>query len=268
MNRKSIVSIFAVGALALGALFGALSYRTASAANPTTDSTTAATTQPMQGAGPHGERGPGGDDSTELAKALGITVDQLTAAYTTANAEALKLAVEKGLITQAQADQITAEGRPVGGREFDQLASSGIDYNTLLAKALNISVDKLTAARLTAFNARIDAAVTAGSMTQAQADLEKGEYALRTSADFQTAMTSAYKTAVQAAVTKGTISQAQADAILAANPTGERGGFGFGGAEGGRGGPGGPGNHGGHGGRGGRGGFDAQGAPAPSTTTP
>lgn len=266
MNRKMIVTAFVAGALALSTLFGAMSFRTASAATPATD-TTAASAQPAQGAGPHGDRGQSAADSTELAAALGITVEKLNAAYASANTEALKLAVEQGLITQAQADEITARSasKPMGGREFGKFAGTEIDYDALLAKALNISVEKLAAARLSVFTARIDAAVAAGTMTQAQADLEKGEYALRNSAEFKTSLQTAYETAVKAAVTKGTITQAQADAILAAQQTGGRGGFGLPGGEGGRGG------HGGHGGRGERGGqapADAAGAAAPATTTP
>ncbi len=243
MSRTKIVSIFAVGALALGALFGALSYRSASAATPTTG--TATTAAPADLGGPHG-RDPGGVSDSDLAASLGITTDQLSAAYKTATADALKAGVDKGLITQAQADQITSGGSafPLGDRWGAWLSSNGIDYDALLAKALNITVDKLTAARQTAFNTRIDAAVTAGTLTQAQADLEKGEYALRNNAEFKSALQTAYQDAVKAAVAKGVITQAQADAILAQNNG--MGGFGFDGF----GGHGGPGGRGGHGGRG------------------
>jgi len=50
----------------------------------------------------------GGFSQQELATALGIDLPTLQAAYKSANTEALKEAVSKGLITQQQADQITA----------------------------------------------------------------------------------------------------------------------------------------------------------------
>lgn len=257
MNRKTIVSIFAVGAVALSALFGAISYRTASAATPTTTTTTSA-----DSAGAAGMKGGrhGNVSNAQLASALGITEEALTTAYQTANTDALKLAVEKGVITQAQSDSIASREtlQGLGGREASALKAAGIDYDALLAKALNISVEKLSAARLTAFTAAIDAAVADGSMTQAQADLEKGEYALRNSTEFQNALQSAYENAVKEAVASGVLTQAQADAILAKRASA---GFDFGmDAFGGRGG------HGGHGGHGGNGAQSGTDSPAQTTT--
>ena len=170
--------------------------------------------------------------------------DKLTAAEQSANAEALKQAVAKGLITQAQADQYTTNG----DRRFldwNLFAQNGIDYDTLLANALGITKDQLTAAYAKAYTTRIDAQVTAGSLTQAQADLLKGQYTLANSSKFQSSMQSAFTAAVNQAVTDGVITQAQADAILknSANTNfggmfmGGRGGFdGMGGPGGGRGG--------------------------------
>ncbi len=256
MNRKFIVSIFAVSALALGAIFGAVSYRNASAATATTT-----TSAPSDLRGPGMGHGGGEVTGTELAAALGVTVDQLNQANKDALTEALKQAVAKGLITQTQADDITSQGSTfaLGGRWQSYLTENGIDFDALLAKALNITVDKLNAARQTAYYTRIDQAVTNGQMTQAQADLEKGEYALSHSTDFQSAMKSAYQSAIAQAVKNGVISQAQADAILA-NTNNWKGGFG------GLGGFGGPGGHGGREGHGGP--LDGTNLPAPSTTTP
>jgi hypothetical protein len=146
---------------------------------------------------------------------LGIEVTTLQAAYTTANAEALKEAVSRGLITQDQADKMTAKGidqRPLGG--FGRPANSGIDYNTLLANTLGISTDQLQAAYTQAFNTNLDNAVKSGTLTQAQADLEKGRNALSNNAKFQGSLQSAYEAAVKQAVTDGVITQAQADQIL------------------------------------------------------
>jgi hypothetical protein len=251
MQRRKLVSMVVLGALAMASVFGAVAYRAASAqaSTPTAPAASAA-----NGAQPWGKdlrggpgSGPIGLSNTDLATALGITTDQLNTAYQTATSAALKQAVSQGLITQAQADQFSANGQafPFDGGRSGFLSQNGIDFDALLADALGISVDKLQAAYVTAFNARIDAAVTAGTMTQAQADLEKGEYALRSNKAFQSSMQTAYQSAVQQAVTDGVITQAQADAILKnSSSIGMGSPHGFGDFGGGRG-------HGGHGGPGG-----------------
>jgi ribosomal protein S20 len=148
---------------------------------------------------------------------LGITVEQLNTAFQTANQAALDQAVQKGLITQAQADELKSRGAtfPFGGRWSGWLSQNGIDYQALLADALGITVDQLNAAYITAHNAAIDQAVADGRLTQEQADLMKGEYALKNNQNFQTAMKNAFEAAVKQAVTEGVITQAQADQILA-----------------------------------------------------
>jgi hypothetical protein len=195
----------------------------------------------------------------DLATALGTTLAKLQAAEQSATTEALKEAVGAGLITQAQADQF-AQRNPNG--YFDDnlpfLQGSTIDYNTLLANALGISADQLQTARQTAYFAAIDLAVTNGTLTQAQADLAKGSYALSNNTKFQASMKTAYMAAVNQAVTDGTITQAQADQLLSNYSNSS--GMGWGG----------PGGHGGMGGHGGPGGPGPMGGAAPgnSTTAP
>ncbi len=166
------------------------------------------------------------------------TTDELTTAYQTANEAALVKAVDAGLITQAQADELRSRGQafPFGGRGGGWFDQSGIDFEALLADALGISVDDLQAAYATAYNTRIDQAVTDGNLTQEQADLMKGQYALSHSESFQTALQSAYEAAVQQAVSDGVITQAQADLILQnqTNGKGFPGFFGPGGGDFGR----------------------------------
>jgi hypothetical protein len=216
MQGKKIATLVILGALGLASVFGVVAYRAASAqaSTPTAPAASAANGAQPWGGDPRG--GPGGYSNADLATALGITTDQLNTAYQTAYSEAIKQAVSQGLITQAQADQITANGSafPFDGHWGGFLSQNGIDFDALLANALGISVDKLQAAYLQAFNARIDAVVAAGTMIQAQADLEKGEYALRSNKAFQSTMQTAYQNAVNQAVTDGVITQAQADAIL------------------------------------------------------
>jgi len=218
MNRKKMITIFSLGALIVAAAFGAVAYRSASAATATPVATTGTSNTPTDLGFKGGGRGgfDGGYTNPDLAQALGITVDELNTAYQTANAAALKQAVEKGLITQAQADELSTNGSafPFGDRWGGWMSQNGIDTESLLAEALGITVDKLQAAYIQAYNANIDQAVTDGKLTQDQADLMKGQYALRADKNFQSAMQTAYEAAVQQAVKDGVITQAQADQIL------------------------------------------------------
>ncbi len=242
---------------------GALVYNNVLAQATTPTPAVPGQAQPGLGKGP-GMRG--GYSEQDLATALGIDLTKLQAAYKAANTEALKEAVSLGLITQAQADQITARGidnRPLGGFFFGQQGSSSINYNALLANALGISTDQLQAAYTKAFNTSLDNAVKAGTITQAQADLEKGRYALGNDAKFQASLKSAFEAAVKQAVTDGVISQAQADQILKAESNAGAPGF-LGGFDGFRGGPGGFGP--GHPGRGMGGGWFGQPPAQPQPT--
>ena len=166
-----------------------------------------------------GKGGIEGYNNQDLATALGITVDELNTAYQNAYSAALNDAVSKGLITQAQADQLSSNGAafPFGDRWDGWLTQNGIDFNSYLADALGISVDTLKTAYQTAYNTNIDSMVTNGNLTQAQADLMKGQYALYNDSTFQSSMQSAFTSAVNAAVASGVITQAQADQILSNN---------------------------------------------------
>jgi hypothetical protein len=239
MHNKKTILIFIVGALAVAMTFGAVAYSTVFAGTPTTTSSNPSlTADSTLGIG----RGHfGGYTSEDLANALGITVDELTAAYDEAYSTALSQAVSDGLITQAQADQLADNGIafPFGGRWEGFLLQNGIDFNTFLAEALNISIEELKSAYQTATYARIDQAVTNGKLTQEQADLMKGRSALFNDTTFQSSMKSAFTGAVNQAVTSGVITQSQADQILS-----DSGNF----LKPGMGGIGGPGGRHGHGG--------------------
>lgn len=245
MTRKKLITVFSLGALAVAVAIGAVAYRSATAAAPTATALSNSSALPF-GRGGGGMKDGGGYTKQDLATALGISVDDLTAAYKTAREAAIKQAVDQGLITQAQADQLNADGdaEPFGGRWDGWLAQNGIDFDALLAKALGITVEQLQTAYTQAFNASIDQAVTDGKLTQEQADLKKGQHALDADKNFQISMQSAYESAVKQAVADGVITQAQADLILAnQNTMGPGGGDDFGGPpgfgpfDGGRGGP-------------------------------
>lgn len=273
MKGKLLVSTLVLGALAVGALASAGVVRTVSAAVDTVQAAAvnsevgsaitrvrSVLPQAASGSVEMGmSRGGGGFTDEQLATALGITVDKLTAARETAKTAAIDEALSKGLITQAQADALKSGSGvlPFAGRWSGWLSQNGIDYDALLAKALGISVDDLSAARVKAFSAAIDQAVTDGRLTQEQADLIKGQQALLGNQTFQNSMQSAFEAAVAQAVKDGVITQAQADAILAAHSSQSQHGWGLGGR-----------GMGGFGGRhGGRGGFDHDFAPNGTTPT-
>jgi hypothetical protein len=167
--------------------------------------------RPGPGGGPHG-----GYSNEDLANALGITVEELEAAYQTAQNAALDQAVAADVITQTQADDLREKGFafPFGGRWGGWLREAGIDYDVLLADALGISKEELQAGYTQAFNARIDQAVADGNLTEEAAELMKGRRALYASESFVTAMQSAFEDAVNQAVEAGVITQAQADLII------------------------------------------------------
>jgi hypothetical protein len=212
MNLKRTIPILLIGALAIAAAIGIVAYRTVQAAVPEMRASGVRITAHMgfgRGLG-------GGYDNEDLANALGISTDELDAAYQEATEVALAQAVEADLITQAQADQLLERGFafPFGGRWASWLSESGIDFEALLADALGISVDELQDAYTEAHFTRIDQAVEEGLITEEQADLMKGRYSLFSSESFRTAMRSAFEAAVQQAVEAGVITQSQAEGIL------------------------------------------------------
>jgi hypothetical protein len=223
MNRKKFIIIFTVGMLALVGAFGAAAYYVDSAAASTL-------AVPIASAAAH--LGQGIEDGTVneefLAEALGITVDELQAAKKEAYQAGIDQALEAGLITQVQADELSEKDTtfPFARRWSGWLSEHGIDYKALLAEALGISVEQLEEAYAQAFIARIDQAVVDGKLTEEQAELVKGRYALSHNENFQTAIQSAFEAAVKQAVEEGVITQAQADLIL--EKLAERDGFGFG----------------------------------------
>ena len=238
MLHKKTIIILVLGALAIAVTFGAVAYQSVFAATstPTSTSNTSSTTLSTGWAGGKGLNG--GYTKEELANALGITTDALNTAYQDAYSAALKDAVTQGLITQAQSDELTTDGSafPFGHRWDSWLTKNGIDFNTYLADALGISVDTLKAAYQTACYTNIDQMVTDGNLTQQQADLMKGEYALHNDSTFQSSMQSAYTSAVNVAVASGVITQDQADQILSNSSSmfvpGNGGWLGHGGARG------------------------------------
>ena len=149
MSKKVWVSLLAAGVLVAGVFFGISAVKTVSAD----------TDIPATGMYGMMERGRGGFGVTNegLATALGISVDELTTAYQTATDKALEQAVAADLITQTQADAIKARGEFRFGLHLAGfLGGSDIDYQALLADALGISTEELTAAYSTAQATAVD----------------------------------------------------------------------------------------------------------------
>jgi len=217
MQHKKTIIILIVGALAAISAFGAIAYQSVFAATPGTTDTGTTTSAPQMGPGWMGNRGPcGAYNQQGLADALGITEDELNTATQNAYSAALTEAVSQGLLTQAQADTLSSNENafPFGNRWDGWLSQNGIDFDSYLADALGISVDTLQTAYQTAYNANIDAMLANGNLSQQQADLMKGEYALSNDSTFQSSMQSAFSAAVNEAVSRGVITQDQADQLL------------------------------------------------------
>jgi hypothetical protein len=169
------------------------------------------------GRGPKGELGSAsGIDYPELlADALGITVEELQEAYEAARVAAIEKAVEAGVITQEQADEMLVWGG-VGGRGFGAPGQRGgfrpdcgprgrgmapqqdsstsvkpFDGQALLAEALGITVEDLEAAREEANQAALAKAVEAGIITPEQADAITSRRALMSYLDRETLLAEA-----------------------------------------------------------------------------
>lgn len=223
MDRKKVFPLILTGAILLMAVLGAVTYGPVYAQTP--EATPTGKTSEARVPGP--QKGPRGDfmggyTDEELASAIGIEVSALQTAQKTAQDEALKQAVNQGLITQEQVDQIAKKGF---NRFFlagqDPSKTSSINYDALLAKALNITEENLKAAYEKAEKAHLASEVANGAITQEQADLQAAQKALRESSSFQsnlqTAYQSAYQSAINQAVKDGVITQAQADLLIKQN---------------------------------------------------
>jgi hypothetical protein len=172
---------------------------------------------------------PLGNYEEALAEALGITVEKLQAAYEEAFAAAIEGALEEGILTQEQADNLLS-GERFGFHGRHGFRGFGGDMNEQLAEALGISVGELEAAQAEARETVMAEAIEAGTITQEQADLMNARGAISTYV--QEAMTKALGEAVEQALADGVITQAQADLLLENGAMGfhGRGGFfGFGG---------------------------------------
>lgn len=238
---KKLAYMILGGMLALALVFGAAASfaqtddgtdttipETETEEGSTTDDST--TQIPTERWGGHHGNGGSSSNNEALAEALGITVDELTAAKTEARTASINQAVADGLLTQEQADELLANG---GGRW-----SRSSNYDVYLAEALGISEEELQAARTEVYTAQLAEMVTAGTITQEQADLMLAQKAVENYVDteaLQAALQAAYADAVAQALADGVITQDQATQLLETqtfNFPGFSNGFGGGGHHG------------------------------------
>jgi polyhydroxyalkanoate synthesis regulator phasin len=161
----------------------------------------------------------------QLANALGISVDELQAAKTAVHTTIIEQAVADGVLTQEQADQIlsgSASPRSGHGLGLHRTLKGEINFDELLAEALAISVDELTAAKETAQAAHMAELVEAGVLTQEQADMAQAQRDVQAYFDtdaINETIQAEYEAAVNQALADGVITQAQADLMLSHIPT-------------------------------------------------
>jgi len=143
-KNKKVFSIMLVSALVAALVIGLMAIsppNTVSAAGPD-EAGVAQRGGPNSPGGRHG-----GADNAYLAEALGLTAEELQAAF----------------------DEMRAAGEP----------GDGADKSELLAAALGITVDELEAAHATAREAAIEQAIANGKITAEQAALMEAREALR-----------------------------------------------------------------------------------------
>lgn len=159
---------------------------------------------------------PGGSDE-DLAAALGIKVEDLTAAEAKAYTSAVDAALKAGYITASQAETLKAGNANFRNlyRYLSETERAEFDQDVYLAQALGITEEELKAGYDTMEQARIDQLVADGVLTQEQADLQAAYQALRGSTTFEANMKQAMTDAINAEVAAGTLTQAQADLLIA-----------------------------------------------------
>lgn len=205
MKKKTIISITLAVLLVSGALL-ANSWvgRVSASSDTTTDALTLT------------KGGPGGSDE-DLAAALGISVEDLSAAEEMAFTAAVEAALEAEYITDSQAETLKTGSASFRSlyRYLSETERAEFEQDAYLAEALGISAEELEVAYEAVKQARIDALVADGTITQEQADLQAAYAALRGSTTFEAAMKQAMTDAINAEVTAGTLNQAQADLLIA-----------------------------------------------------
>lgn len=125
------------------------------------------------------------DYNQYLADELGISLEELQAAQEDAFNAGIQQAVEKGLITEEQAEAIKSRqfgfkrGFMLGFKVGRFSEGKGFDHSALLAEALGIEVEELQAAQERAHEAALEQAVEDGLISEEALELMKARQALR-----------------------------------------------------------------------------------------
>ena len=134
-----------------------------------------------EGGGDSGDKGARAEERrAAFAEALGVTVEELDAAFKQVALDRIDAAVEAGKLTDEQADEArakiesgdaAADGKRRLGHAFKRARpdADGADGREALAAALGVTVDDLAAAARQVALDRVDAAVEAGKITEEQA---------------------------------------------------------------------------------------------------
>ena len=154
------------------------------------------------------------DHATALAEALGITVEELDSAYQAVHVQIVNQAVDDGLLTQEQADQMLSQDVQMDGRHmrFPGHIDRGENFNELLAAELGIGVDELLSAYQQAEEAVLEQAYADGKITQDE--YERMQLRMTMNPYLQESMQNAYQNAIDSALADGAITEAQAELLM------------------------------------------------------
>ena len=120
---------------------------------------------------------------TEFAEALGVTLEELAAAFQQVALDRVDAAVEAGTIDDEKAGELRTaiEAGELAGKRFGKrFRHGGSDGAAAFAEELEVTVDDLAAARQQVALNRVDDAVEAGKITEEEAEeirakIESGE---------------------------------------------------------------------------------------------
>ena len=207
MKRKTVIAVVVLGVLVAGGLFLAFRSSPVTAASNDTAQINSLVGLRDKHVAPE-----------DLAEALGISLDELEEAKSSAMESLIDQAVELGFITQDQADELKMKevlSRTGLHRYLSLDETAQLDFDAFFFEALGISEEEYQAAIETVQQAKLEAAVAEGTLTQEEADAITGWQALKEDNKFNNSIKEAYTTAIEEALEDGSITQAQADALLA-----------------------------------------------------
>lgn len=110
---------------------------------------------------------------TEFAEALGVTLEELAAAFQQVALDRVDAAVEAGTIDDEKAGELRTaiEAGELAGKRFGKrFRHGGSDGAAAFAEELEVTVDDLAAARQQVALNRVDDAVEAGKITEEEAE--------------------------------------------------------------------------------------------------